>query len=240
MQDRKDASQKQNKRIKKQATLQNRKKQESVQREKRKRDLLALTFGGHQEQGGRLGGRHTHHTDSSDDILSADKRLARQAHHHHNHHQDIANVHGHTEDVATRQRREEAERLERVRQVEQTTVHTVITTHEKIHNSQAGTRHLPAVAAGRQSDPLEHVHVHAAAKTAGGLDHDRERPVRGAVGDQERDHSGRGGGGVGGGGRSGSITGSGSDGQNRSRHSGVPHLRSLMKADCADARAGQN
>lgn len=236
VQDRKDASQQQNRRIKKQASLQARRKQENQQKDRRKRELLALTFGGQQVQG--KVGRQVQ-SESSDNMES------RQAQHHH-HHKDIANVHGgdaHSE-LSVKQRREEAERLERVRQVEQTTVHTVITTHEKIHN-MAATKHLPAITTAKQEDPLHQVHVHGAAQTAAGDQH-RQRAMRGSGGHghdhyergerggHDRDHYVKG---VVG--RSGSITGSGSETQGHNRPAGVHHLKSLIKTDSPDSRAGQ-
>ena len=191
---------------------------------------------------GRLGGRRVLQSESSDNIQNSDKRGARQDHS--RHYNDIANVHGgdaHSEDAGVRQRKEDAEKLERVRQVEQTTVHTVITTHEKIHN-MAGTKHLPAITTAKQEEPQLQVHVHGAAKIAPG-DHHRQRAIR-AGGSHDHDHYGRGEGGHDddhyarrGGGRSGSIGGSGSETQGH-RQAGVHHLKSLIRADSGDSRAG--
>ena len=204
--------------------LQNRKKQEKLQRDRRKKDLLALTLvgHGHHSDSGREGNwklkmlthehdnnEKMHHgkrgmisrSDSSDNIASGGK------HHHvpppppYSHH-DLAGVHGghygeqHLKpkhllsptggsgDPKTAlaridgtnkmglKREETSHKLERVHKVEQTTVRTVITTSEKIHNTntdnngqaERSTKHLPAIHSGasrRESDGahgLDHGH----------------------------------------------------------------------------------
>ena len=195
--------------------MQNRKKQERLQRDKRKKDLLALTLvgHGHHTDSGREGNRrlkmltHEHdkdekmhlgkrgmisRSDSSDNIAAGGK--------HHNvpppppySHHDLAGVHeghylekqlkpkqqlgprgdsGDSETALAKidgtnkmglKREETSHKLERVHKVEQTTVRTVITTSEKIHNTntdnngqgERNTKHLPAIhsaASRRESD----------------------------------------------------------------------------------------
>ena len=197
MQERKEASQKQNKRLKSQANLQNRKKQEKLQAERRKKDLLAITFqrevprlglGGMAGGSGSGSGRHLQPSESSDNLHQVQRSDTSQRH--------LAKVHS---DQAEG-RRETAERIEKV---EQTTVHTVITRQEKLHHSQGQARHLPALATTADQPA---VHGAGRAGSLSGSDNGRDHP---------RHRHTEGGGG------------------------GVPHLRSLVRADPLESRAGE-
>lgn len=192
--------------------LQNRKKQEKLQRDRRKKDLLALTLVGHDQHtdSGTEGNwrmkmlthehdkdEKMHHgkrgmisrSDSSDNIASGGKVPPPPPYSHH----DLADVHeghygekhlkpkhhlglrggsGDSETALAKidgtnkiglKREETSHKLERVHKVEQTTVRTVITTSEKIHNTntdnngqgERNTKHLPAIhsaASRRESD----------------------------------------------------------------------------------------
>ena len=180
MQERKEASQKQNKRLKSQANLQNRRKQEKLQAERRKKDLLAITFqrevprlGLGRMAGGSGSGRHLQPSESSDNLQQVQRPDTSQRH--------LAKVHS---DQAEG-RREAAERIEKV---EQTTVHTVITRQEKLHHSQGQARHLPALATTADQPA---VHGAGRAGSLSGSDNGREHP--------RHRHSEGGGGGGGGG-----------------------------------------
>ena len=212
--------------------LQNRKKQEKLQRERRKKDLLALTLvgHGHHTDSGREGnwkmkmlthepGKDEKHqgkkgisrSDSSDNINSGEQR----GKHHHlpppppYNNLDLAGVHGghHGEqhlkpkhllspagdsgDNKTAlaridgtnkmglRREESSHKLERVHKVEHTTVRTVITTREKIHNTntdnngqgEKSTKHLPAIHSGasrRESEGGHQDHGHHGGVQLGG------------------------------------------------------------------------
>ena len=230
MQERKDVSQKQNKRIKSQANLQNRRRQEKQQRERRKKDLLAITF---QREVPRLGlglmagpdsgtgGRHLQSSESRDNLQ-------------HLQHRHLANVHsdqpgqpGQAGDaggrkVAQLEAGAEAERRERVQKVEQTTVHTVITTHEKL-----GRKHLPAITG--ETHPA--VHGAARASSISGSDKagEQQQVVVGprydgghrapSQSEPRYRHSDGGSGGGGGG--------------------GVSHLRSMVRTEPLESRAGE-
>jgi len=198
--ERKDESQKQNKRIHQKELLQNRKRQEKLQKDRRKKDLLALTLVKHGSQSdgkdehwkrktlsrdsvdddrGYSGGRRAILTrsESSDNVPPAEhrgKHLPPPPPY--NHHDEIAGVHGHNKhkalnssndeqaakkhgiakvDGATKMGMKREEKLERVQKVEQMTVHTVITTREKVHQNNGGedqksstAKHLPAITGG--------------------------------------------------------------------------------------------
>ena len=177
--------------------LQNRKRQEKLQKERRNKDLLALTMvthGHNYSSDGRDGSklkmlkhdsleddrRHIGkrssliRSDSSDNIPTADSRVK---HHipppaYHLHHLDLPEVHGdstkqqklkhsnNSNDILEKKhpiaaidrndvKKEDLnQKLERVHKVEQTTVHTVITTHEKIQNKNSNAtvpKHLPSL-----------------------------------------------------------------------------------------------
>ena len=212
--------------------LQNRKKQEKLQRERRKKDLLALTLvgHGHHTDSGREGnwkmkmlthepGKDEKHqgkkgiqrSDSSDNINSGEQR----GKHHHlpppppYNNLDLAGVHGghhgeqhlkpkhllspagdsgdnktalaridRTNKMGLR-REESSHKLERVHKVEHTTVRTVITTREKIHNTntdnngqgEKSTKHLPAIHSGasrRESEGGHQDHGHHGGVQLGG------------------------------------------------------------------------
>ena len=176
--------------------LQNRKRQEKLQKERRNKDLLALTMvthGHNYSSDGRDGSKlkmlkHDSleddkryngnrsalmRSDSSDTIPTGEARVK---HHippsaYHLHHQDLPEVHGDstkqklknfknrsdelekkhplaTTDRNNARKEDVNEKLERVHKVEQTTVHTVITTHEKIQNNNSNAmvaKHLPSL-----------------------------------------------------------------------------------------------
>ena len=180
--------------------LQNRKRQEKLQKDRRKKDLLALTLVKHGSQSdgkddhwkrkmltqdsvddgrGYSGGRRAILTrsESSDNVPAAEyrgKHLPPPPPY--NHHDDIAGVHGHNKhkalnssndeqavkkhglakvDGATKMGMKREEKLERVQKVEQMTVHTVITTREKVHQNNGGedqksstAKHLPSITGG--------------------------------------------------------------------------------------------
>ena len=179
--------------------LQNRKRQEKLQKDRRKKDLLALTLVKHGSQSdgkddhwkrkmltqdsvddgrGYSGGRRAILTrsESSDNVPAAEYRGKHLPPPPPYNHQDIAGVHGHNKhkalnssndeqavkkhglakvDGATKMGMKREEKLERVQKVEQMTVHTVITTREKVHQNNGGedqksstAKHLPAITGG--------------------------------------------------------------------------------------------
>ena len=244
LQERKDASQKQNKKLKSQANLQNRKKQEKLQKERRKKDLLAITF---QREVPRLGlgrmaggdVRHLQTSESSDNLQH--HQLQHPDHGDHGDHgqhsqRHVARVHsdqaegGGSSNLSRREGGErktggaEAEaRRERIEKVEQTTVHTVITRQEKLSHPPeypGHSRHLPALHTGDQPA------VHGAARqgrqdrqgSVSGSDNGGDQLARHRGGAEARHRHSDGGGGGGG---------------------GVPHLRSLVRADPLESRAGE-
>ena len=132
----------------------------------------------------------------------------------------------------------EAERRERVQKVEQTTVHTVITTHEKL-----GRKHLPAITG--ETHPA--VHGAARASSISGSDKagEQQQVVLGPRYDgghrapsqsepryRHSDGGSGGSGGGGGGGGGGGVGGGGGGG-------GVSHLRSMVRTEPLESRAGE-
>ena len=244
LQERKDASQKQNKKLKSQANLQNRKKQEKLQKERRKKDLLAITF---QREVPRLGlgrmaggdVRHLQTSESSDNLQH--HQLQHPDHGDHGDHgqhsqRHVAKVHsdqaegGGSSNLSRREGGErktggaEAEaRRERIEKVEQTTVHTVITRQEKLSHPPeypGHSRHLPALHTGDQ--PAVHGAVRQGRQdrqgSVSGSDNGGDQLARHRGGAEARHRHSDGGGGGGG---------------------GVPHLRSLVRADPLESRAGE-
>ena len=237
----------------------NRKKQEKLQRERRQRnDLLALTLVSSHGHNTDTGAGHSKlrsikHDDTGvrhntvDQSDSSDHHHQRhQRHHHHDHdHHDLPGVHGQDQRTAVvagddDKKKSVDNKLERVHKVEQTTVHTVITTSEKINNNNK--KHLPSLGGCRQRSLEDHTQgpsVHQYGRVEPGHGH-------GQYGRVEPGHGhGQYHGGGGSSRRVSSDSDTGQQSQSRSKllsgsksSAGAGHLKTLMKQDSGEARSG--